>query len=164
MTTGMIIVLNGVSSSGKSSIAKELVKKLPDFFHLSIDDFDSVIDKMEDRAGERLIPVPTEYFFHRTIQMFSDKGINLVVDQILHDSELLLDFEAVLRGYPVVLVGVHCSLSELEKREQSRGDRRSGLAKSQLQFVHQQKENYTVEVDTSCDSLSSCVQKILSSL
>lgn len=93
MTKGLIIVLNGVSSSGKSSLAKELVKELPDFFHLSIDDFDLIIEKMEDRTGERLIPVPTEHFFHRTIQMFSDKGINLVVDQILHDSETLLDFK-----------------------------------------------------------------------
>ena len=161
MTKGLIIVLNGVSSSGKSSLAKELVKELTDFYHLSIDDFDSVIDKMEDRAGERLIPVPTEYFFHRTIQMFSDKGINLVVDQILHDSETIFDFEEALRGYPVVFVGVHCSLRELEKREQSRGDRRSGLAKSQLEFVHQQKENYTLEVDTSVDTLSACVEQIL---
>lgn len=164
MTKGWIIVLNGVSSSGKSTLARELVKELPNFFHLSIDDFDLVIDKMEDRAGERLIPVSTEYFFHRTIQMFSDKGINLVVDQILHDSETILDFEKAMRGYPVVLVGVHCRILELEEREQSRGDRRSGLAKSQLQFVHQQRENYTVEVDTSVDSLSSCVQQILNSL
>jgi len=65
-----------------------------------------------------------------------------------------------MRGYPVVLVGVYCSILELEKREQSRGDRHSGIAKSQLQFVHQQKENYTVEVDTSVVSLSSCVHQI----
>jgi len=77
MTKGLITVLNGVSSSGKSTLVKELVHELPDFFHLSIDDFDSVIDKMEDRRGERLIPVPTEYFFHRTIQMCSDKGNKL---------------------------------------------------------------------------------------
>lgn len=164
MTKGLIIVLNGVSSSGKSTLAKKLVKELPDFFHLSIDDFDLVIDKMEDRTGKRLIPVSTEYFFHRTIQMFSDKGINLVVDQILHDSETILDFEETMQEYPVILVGVHCSILELEKREESRGDRHSGLAKFQLQFVHQQKENYTVEVDTSVDTLSSCVQKIINSL
>jgi chloramphenicol 3-O phosphotransferase len=54
---GTIIVLNGVSSSGKSSLAKELTKLLTDFFAFSIDDFDLVIEKMEDRDGQRLIPI-----------------------------------------------------------------------------------------------------------
>lgn len=115
---------------------------------------------MEDRVAKRYIPVPTEYFFHRTIQMFSDKGINLVVDQILLDSFTFRDFTETLSG-PVLLVGVHCSISELERREQSRGDRKSGLAVSQLTFVHQQREMYDVEVDTSFDTISSCVELIL---
>ncbi|MGA9226013.1 MAG: hypothetical protein WB217_06725 [Mesobacillus sp.] len=38
MNKGKIILLNGVSSSGKSSLSKELVKLMPDYFHLSIDD------------------------------------------------------------------------------------------------------------------------------
>lgn len=68
MNTGTAIFLNGVSSSGKSSLAKEMIKHFPDFFHLSIDDFDLMIEKMEDRASERLIPVPTEYFFHSLME------------------------------------------------------------------------------------------------
>ena len=153
--------MNGVSSSGKSSLAKELAKHLPDYFHLSVDDYDLVIERMEERDGGRLIPVPTEYFFHRTIQMFSDKGVNLIVDQILHDQETLDDFHLALNGYPVVLAGVHCSEEELAAREIARGDRRSGLALLQLAFVHQQQENYHVEVDTSVDSLEACADKIL---
>jgi chloramphenicol 3-O phosphotransferase len=39
-------------------------------------------------------------------------------------------------------------LEELERREQARGDRRIGQAKLQLQFVHQQKETYNIEVNT----------------
>jgi chloramphenicol 3-O phosphotransferase len=165
MSKGTIIFLNGVSSSGKSSLSKELVKQLPDYFHYSIDDFDMVIERMEDRENQRLIPVPTEYYFHRTIAMFSDSGINLVVDQILHNEETMKDCFDTLRDYPILFVGVHCPLEELERRERDRGDRTIGQAKSQLGYVHQQNEQYDIEVDTFCEgmetSVNSIVEKIL---
>ncbi|MGV2644490.1 chloramphenicol phosphotransferase, partial [Clostridium perfringens] len=44
MKRGNIIFLNGVSSSGKTTLAKQLLKRLPDFYHYSIDDFDVVIE------------------------------------------------------------------------------------------------------------------------
>jgi chloramphenicol 3-O phosphotransferase len=160
MTKGNIILLNGVSSSGKTNLSKELTKLLPDYFHLSIDEFDNLIEKMEDRGNGRLIPVPTEYFFHRTIAMFSDRGINLIVDQLLHDRFTIDDCLAVLQGYPVFFVGVHCPIEELERREQARGDREPGLAKRQLQFVHQQNEVYDIEVNTHLESHASSAKKI----
>lgn len=161
MTRGKIILLNGVSSSGKSSLAKALVKRLPDHFHYSIDDFDVVIERMEDRENQRLIPVSTEYYFHRTIKMFSDSGINLVVDQILHNDDTLKDCLNTLEDYPVYFVGVHCPIHELEKREKARGDRTLGLSRNQLKYVHQQNEAYDIEVNTGYESLDICTDKIV---
>ncbi|MET0787508.1 MAG: hypothetical protein ABWY25_12485 [Paenisporosarcina sp.] len=114
---------------------------------------------MEDRDSDRLIPVPTEYFFHRTVKMFSDQHVHLIVDQILHNKETLEDYKKTLKNCPILLVGVHCSIKELERREIQRGDRHSGLALSQLDFVHNQQEQYDVEVDTSVDSIESCIKK-----
>lgn len=74
MKKGRIILLNGVSSSGKSTLSMELVKRLPGYFHLSIDDFDLVIERMEDRVNDRLIPVATEYFFTVRLRCFRTKG------------------------------------------------------------------------------------------
>jgi chloramphenicol 3-O phosphotransferase len=161
MHKGKIIFLNGVSSSGKSTLSKELVRKLPDYFHFSVDDFDCIIEKMEDREREHLIPVPTEYFYHRTITMFSDKGVNLILDHILHDEFTTKDCLEVLRDYPVLFVGVHCPLEEIERREEARGDRHLGQARSQLKFVHQQKECYDIEVDTFNESLEVCSERII---
>lgn len=96
-----------------------------------------------------LIPVPTEHFFHRNIAMFSDKGVNLVVDKILHNEDTTKDCYEILNDYPVLFVGVHCPLTELEKREKDRGDRTIGQAKAQLNYVNQQGEVYDIEVDTS---------------
>jgi chloramphenicol 3-O phosphotransferase len=163
MNRGNIIFLNGVSSSGKSTLSNELVKMMPNYFHISIDDFDTFIDKMEDREKNRLIPVETEYFFHRTIAMFSDKGINLIVDHILHDIFTNNDCFEVLTNYPVIFVGVHCPIEELERREKARGDRNIGLAKKQLEFVHK-NEIYDIEVNTYTENAEECSKKIIESL
>lgn len=160
MDKGTIILLNGTSSSGKTTLANELIKQLPDYFALSIDQFDRIIEQMEDRDQNRLIPVPTEYYFHRNIAMFSKSGIHLVVDQILHDDFTLNDCLAVLKDYPVLFVGVHCPLDEIEKRESLRGDRPPGLAKKQLEYVHQQNEQYDLEMDTSKAEVAFCASRI----
>ncbi|MBW4083112.1 chloramphenicol phosphotransferase CPT family protein [Paenibacillus sp. S150] len=160
MNKGSIILLNGVSSSGKTTLAKALIKSLPDYFHYSLDDFDIVIEHMEDREHDRLIPVETEYFFHRSIAMFADRGINLIVDHVLHYHFTSEDFAVSLFGYSVLRVGVHCPADELERREAARGDRRIGQARDQLEFVHKE-EVYDLEVDTFIDGLESCCTHIL---
>ncbi|WP_083675948.1 chloramphenicol phosphotransferase CPT family protein [Paenibacillus borealis] len=160
MKKGNIILLNGVSSSGKTTVAKALLNKLPDYFHYSLDSFDLVIEQMEDRDNNRLIPVATEYYFHRTIAMFADTGVNLIVDHVIHDAFTREDWQKNLSGYPVMSVGVFCPLDELERREKERGDRRIGQAKEQLEFVHKE-EVYDLEVDTFRDGLEGCVEKIL---
>lgn len=93
MKQGKIIIFNGVSSSGKSSLSKELLKKLNKYHHFSIDEFDKIIEMMEERGIEngRLIPVNTEVLFHDNIKMFSDYGVNLIVDQILFNNETMDD-------------------------------------------------------------------------
>jgi chloramphenicol 3-O phosphotransferase len=162
MEKGNIIFLNGVSSSGKSTLAEVLTKALPDYFHLSVDDFDLVIEKMEDRPT-RLIPVPTEYFFDRMVAMLSDRGVNLIVDTVLHDRFSEEDCFAVLRYYPILLVGVHCSPEELRRREMARGDRLVGQGSGQLAFVHR-NEIYDVEVDTSKVSPDACAARIVAAV
>jgi chloramphenicol 3-O phosphotransferase len=163
MNRGKIIFLNGVSSSGKSTLANGLVKLMPSYFQMSIDDFDLFIEKMEDREKNHLIPVETEYFFHRTIAMFSDRGINVVVDHILHDNFTREDCFKTLADYPILFVGVHCSLEELERREKVRGDRNIGQAKRQLEHVHK-SEIYDIEVNTFAESVEECSNKIIKML
>lgn len=164
MRKGKIILLNGVSSSGKSTLAKELVKQMGDFFHLSVDDYDGFIEKAEDREQGHLIPVPTESFYHRTVAMFSDFGQNAVADQILHDSATAEDCLEVLKDYPVFFVGVHCPLPVLEQREKDRGDRPAGLSKRQLTGTHRLQHLYHLEVDTQSSSIPECAAKIRNAL
>ncbi|WP_162287822.1 chloramphenicol phosphotransferase CPT family protein [Indiicoccus explosivorum] len=160
MEKGIIVVLNGTSSSGKTSIAKELIKLEPSFFHAELDSYDKFIEEMEERGGERLIPVPTERLFHRTLALLSDEGVHTVADTVLHDPGTLSDFYRLLTGYPVFFVGVFCAKPELERREKARGDRRVGLAASQLDFIHRQNEPYRLTVDTSMFTAEQCAARI----
>lgn len=136
---------------------------LPDYFHLSLDDFDLIIERMEDRQNNRLIPVETEFFFHKTIEMFSDKGVNLIVDHILHDKFTQDHCLEVLHRHPVLFVGVHCPVEELERREKARGDRPVGQGRKQLDFVHK-REVYDIEVNTFLESIECCANRIAAKL
>ena len=159
MRKGKIIVLNGVSSSGKTTIAKELANILPDYFHIAIDDYDYLIEQLEDRENGKLIPVETDILFHRQLRIFSDFGVNLIVDTVIATEMVLEDFQKTFVGYPVIFVAVHCPIEILHRREKERRDRKIDQAAHQIDFVHQNIQ-YDLEIDTHQRSLEFNTKKI----
>lgn len=160
MRNGRIVLLNGASSSGKTTIAQSIAEAMPDFFHFSIDDFDHVIEKMEDRAKGKLIPIETELFFHRTIRIFSDQGVNIIADHVLINEASKRDFFETLSTYSVLCIGVKCPLKVLMERERERGDRTIGLAQAQYEVVHTNMR-YDLEIDTNDVPIGENVGKII---
>ncbi|MFE9457730.1 chloramphenicol phosphotransferase CPT family protein [Streptomyces californicus] len=166
MTSGRIVFLNGTSSSGKSSIARELLDILDDgvFFHLAVDGFNAMRTKRELDPGELDAALRrTRMGFHRSIAAMADAGNDLVVDHVLSEPWRLLDCLAVLRPENVLFVGVHCPPQELARREKARGDRPSGLAEHQFDLVHTHGD-YDVECDTSTARPRECAQRIKEAL
>lgn len=160
-TGGLIIFLNGTSSSGKSSIAGEIVRVLGEpCFHMSVDAFHAM------RSGPEMAPAQlhvvlkrTWMGFHRAVAGMAAAGNNIVVDHVLSEPWRLDDCLALFAPQDVVLVGVHCPLPELEHREQARGDRPAGLAARQFDHVHAHGI-YDVECDTGSSSPVECARKI----
>lgn len=163
-----MIFLNGASSSGKSSIAEELLAILErPFFHLSVDAINAM------RARERTLELGPEELgavlartragFHRVIAGMAQAGNDLVVDYLLSERWRLLDCLRVLNGLDVVFVGVHCSDVELARREAARGDRVPGQAAAQLPRVHSWG-GYDIEVDTTAASPRECAVAISAAL
>ncbi|WP_274910785.1 chloramphenicol phosphotransferase CPT family protein [Streptomyces sp. WZ-12] len=162
MTPGRIIFLNGTSSSGKSSIARELLDILNDgvFFHLAVDSFNAMRSKWELGAEELDAALRrTRMGFHRSIAAMAEVGNDIVVDHVLSEPWRLLDCLTVLPPEDVLFVGVHCPLDELARRELARGDRPPGLAAHQYDLVHAHGD-YDVECDTSTASPRECAQRI----
>ena len=59
----------------------------------------------------------------------------------------------------VTMVGVHCPLDALNRREGARGEREPGTAESQFHVVHAGVE-YDCEIDTSAQSARECAIEI----
>jgi chloramphenicol 3-O phosphotransferase len=176
MGRGLIIFLNGPSSSGKTSIALEMKKQgeVP-LHHLSVDQFFQNYDHFIDTTYPDMKPTrevepgvmsdilfgPIGSLYYATIKLFSELGLNVIVDTVISDDEFFNDFYDVLADYPILFVGVHCSKEELTRREQSRGDREIGLSHSQFDYVYAYDE-YDLEVNTEELSSAACAEKILS--
>lgn len=170
------MLLNGTSSAGKTSISKELInqKEIP-FYHLSIDDFyhnynDFInnkfpdlkpVRKLDDEVIGQIIFDPIISVYYATIKLFSEMGLNVIVDTVIENDKWFNDYLDVLFDYPTLFVGVICSKEELARREQIRGDRRIGLANSQFDKVYSFNE-YDLEVNTEELSPAECAEKILS--
>jgi len=172
---GLIVFLNGTSSSGKTSISTELInqKEIP-FYHLSIDDFfnnynDFVNNKFPDepprgidhQVVSQIVDDSILSVYHSTIKLLSELGFNVIVDTIIANDKYFNDFYDLLVDHPILFVGVRCSKEELTRREQSRGDRLIGLAHSQFDRVYSYNE-YDLEVNTEKLSPTECAEKILS--
>ena len=148
---GKIILLNGASSSGKSTLAAALQNALEEpFWHYSIDHLLAAGTLPKDRIDRghfRWNDLRPRFFagFHASLPALAAAGNNLVVEHIIETKEWIDRLVNLLQGSDVFFVGVHCPLEELERREYARGDRRIGEAKADFETTHRFCE-YDMEV------------------
>ena len=167
-SVGAIIMLNGASSSGKSTLARGLQTVLADpFLHLSSD---QLVDggALPNRRNESAPfgwpgTMRTRFFdgFHRCIPAMAAAGNNLVVDHIIEYPEWRDQLRQLLEGLGVFLVGVHCDLDELDRREEARGDRRIGEGRTHVEAdgIHGFGA-YDLEIDTTSGVSSSLAERL----
>ena len=160
MSKGKIIYLEGVSSSGKTTLARTLQARLPKpFFLLSGDMF----WEMGPNNGIKPIIYENNVIFPKidlitqnTIKLFSNLGIDFIIDFV----PVKGGFVNLLCKSSVLYVNVFCPIEELRRREKERGDREIGLAESQLDSMFPQ-DKYDITVDTFNNSIEECADKII---
>jgi chloramphenicol 3-O phosphotransferase len=188
MPTGKIILLNGSSSSGKTTLSHALQKAFREpYQHIALDQFR---DGMPGRyrglnsppgtpgaQGLNIVPVDhadsrvTEIRFgdmgktmlkamRRAIRTFALEGQNVIIDDILFETDFLKDYLLVLKNIEVIFVGVRCGLDTVNEREGKRSGRFPGTATSHFEIVHQNLQ-YDLEVDTRASSPDSCASQIV---
>jgi len=171
MKNGHVILLNGTSSSGKTTLAKALLDKLVEpfmyvsldaFFHLYPERFLNPTTQEEADVITALVPAVISGM-HRSVAVLAQAGNNVLVDHVLQEEQWLRECVALWAGLEVFFVGVRCPLEVTEKRETERGDRTVGTARYQFERVHAHA-CYDVEVDTSVLSVEECVARILALL
>ena len=168
MQKGKIIFLNGVSSSGKTTLSKALQAKLTKpFYLLSNDAFaDMSPEKFWDIDARTTYDTALKAMYH-SIKAFSDIGINTIVDDVLLNDDKfdrLTECVELLYEYNVLFVHVICSnLDELRRREKERGDRDVGQGEGQLAELNPQ-DTYDITVDTFNNTKEECADKIIGAL
>jgi chloramphenicol 3-O phosphotransferase len=162
-----IILLNGASSAGKSTLSKAIQRALDEpFLHLASDYFSVILPERRDAEGafKWLDNVRPRYFdgFQRCIAAFAAAGNDLIVDHVIEFRSWREDLRRLLRPFDVFLVGVHCSLDEIDRRELLRGDRRVGEGRSHVEDDHIHGFGpYDYEVETTGREPAELAQDVL---
>ncbi len=163
----MIVVLNGTSSAGKTTLAKALQDALPTpYLLLGIDTVVFALprrylnEQWQDvyrydyQAGRIVTITPTEYGdrlirgLHGSVAALASTGLDVIVDHVLTEAGWVDDLERAFAGQPLLRVSVTCPLEVTEAREQARRDRTLGQARAQFDYVHRHLKP-DVTVDTS---------------
>ncbi len=181
----LVIFLNGTSSSGKTSIARELqaLYQTP-LLHTGIDTLYNMLP--EKSVGE----MPSAALGYRYImrngvldhiqvgeyaekllactvpmtQVLLEKGNDLVIDEILFAGEerlFLYAYAAIFASVRAYFIRIECALEILEAREAKRPDRHRGVARSQYGNVHNHGYVYDLTVDSGVNSPAHCAQAIM---
>lgn len=176
MTT--IILLNGVGSAGKGSIARALqeITREP-YLHVQMDAFIEMLPAslMEHQDGISFAAVdgaerPTVAIrtgpaarrlltgMHGAIAAMAAAGNNLIVDDVMLNDRID-EYRRLLSGFRLHVVGVFASLDVLEARERQRGDRTIGLARWQFDRVHGGID-YDLRLDTDKATPQECARRV----
>ena len=168
MNKGRIVYLNGVTSSGKTSIVEALQTRGDVFFYVVANDlFQEMIGEdylKEDYwkyLGEVII------LMYHTAKLFSDMGKNVIIDSILVERDGIAPhykrMKEILRDNPLDIVEVYCPLDICRQRNINRGDRYETQSEEQAELMAK-NIRYSMRVDTDRLSPRECADAILKTL
>ncbi|QUA54338.1 phosphotransferase-like protein [Aristaeella lactis] len=168
MEKGRIIYLNGVTSSGKTSIVEALQARRDVFFYVVANDLFQEMIGEEYLQGDywKYLGEVIIMMYH-TAKLFSDMGKNVIIDSILVEREGVAPhyerMKEILGNNPLDIVEVYCPLDICRQRNIDRGDRYESQSDEQAELMAKDIR-YSIRVDTSLLSPEECADKILREL
>ena len=168
MEKGKIIFLNGVTSSGKTSIVDALQSRRDVFFYVVANDL------FQEMVGEQYLQ--EDYWkylseviimMYHTAKLYSDMGKNVLIDGILVERDEIKphyqQLKEIMKDSPLSIVEVYCPLDICKQRNIERGDRYESQSEEQAQLMSQDVQ-YSLTVDTSVLTPEECAEKIVQEL
>lgn len=163
-----MLFLNGASSSGKTTLAlavQALVDVPP--IHLSSDLLsDGGLPARSDADGHALWwrENRRRFFsgYHHCLAAMARTGLDVIADSLIEAPDWRTELASVLDGLDVYLVGVHCDVDEIDRRERIRGDRAIGEGRTHVEVdqIHGFGP-YDHEVDTTNNDPNEIAQSIV---
>lgn len=168
MSKGRIVFLNGVTSSGKTSIVEALQEREDVFFYVVANDL------FQEMIGDRYLHEnywkylgDVIIMMYHTAKLFSDLGKNVIIDGILVEQpELRPHYEqmkTILKDNPLEIVEVYCPLEICRKRNLERGNRYEQQSDEQYEIMAADIK-YSCRVDTHKKTSEECAESIIQTL
>ena len=168
MEKGKIIFLNGVTSSGKTSIVEALQERRDIFFYVVANDlFQEMVGEQYLRENYWKYLSEVIIMMYHTAKLYSDMGKNVLIDGILVEREEIKphyqQLLEIMKDNPMDVVEVYCPLEICRQRNLERGDRFE--SQSEEQTVLMSKDiKYCMRVDTYKHSSKECAEQIVKEL
>jgi len=186
---GLIIILNGPSGSGKSSIQKEFQKRMMPtlWIKIGVDSFFDApmpditpenmqywqsknpirwVEETKDKDGNKIITLfvgpqgeKVAYGMNSAIADYAKNGCNVIVDYIAYDQKWFEDLRQKCLNIKTYYVAVDIPLDILEKREEARGTSPKGHARSHYYSVYG-NYGYDLRIDSSQHSAQEIAQQL----
>jgi chloramphenicol 3-O-phosphotransferase len=186
---GTIIILNGPSAAGKSSIQKEFQylmmpnlwvkvgidnlfdKPMPDITLENLSYWQTRnpirwVETTQDSAGNNVITLFTgeqgekvAYAMNSAIVAYAQNGCNVIVDYIAYDQKWLQDLEQKCADIKTYFVAVEIPLETIEQREKARATSPGGHARSHYHTVYGDKK-YDLMVNSEKHSAQEIAQQL----
>ena len=165
---GRIIFLNGVTSSGKTSIVEALQDRDDIFFFVVANDlFQEMVGDRYLRENYWKYLSEVIIMMYHTAKLYSDMGKHVLIDGILVErAEIAPHYQQlleILKDNPLDLVEVYCPLDICKKRNIMRGDRYETQSDEQHKLMAKNIA-YSLKVDTSLCTPTECAEIIVRKL
>ena len=168
MEKGRIIFLNGVTSSGKTSIVEALQERDDVFFYVVANDlFQEMVGEKFLRENYWKYLSEVIIMMYHTAKLYSDMGKNVLIDGILVEREEITphyeQLKEILKDNPLNIVEVYCPLEICRQRNIDRGDRYENQSQEQFELMAADIK-YSMRVDTSTRGSTECAEEIVKTL
>ena len=168
MTKGRIIFLNGVTSSGKTSIVEALQNRDDAYFYVVANDL------FQEMVGEKFLR--ENYWEHlsrvillmyHTARLYADMGHDVLIDGILVEQPEIKphyrQFMDIMSDSRVDVVEVYCPLEVCRERNIARGDRYETQSQEQ-HAIMAEDIRYSCRVETHLHTPKECAEQIMQTL
>ena len=176
---GQLIMLNGTSSAGKTSIVNCLHQQMPGLtLNLGLDKFlntmheswfqqpqwNNIMGK-SNAAGE--LGTHLMSGMHHALDALLRRGHTVLSDHVMIERSWVEEASRLFSEHRAYLIGIRCLVDVIEQRERERKNRTLGSARLQFDVVHAfiyQCGGYDLEIDSSESTPDQSAAKILSFL
>jgi chloramphenicol 3-O phosphotransferase len=138
---GRLVLLNGPSSAGKTTLSHAVAARLSTpWLLLPVDLFHQIRTRPDADLTPRQrndVLRRTRAAYHRALTGAVTSGCDVLGDHVLNEPWRLDDLLRLTPGLDVLLVHVTCSPTELKRREKARGARDPGAALVEQRLVFQ---------------------------